>query len=298
MSLWLLFAVAAQALSALTVFIDKYVLVSKEGIKHPAAFAFYTAMLSVFVLVLLPFGVVSTPTFEVLFYSLVSGIVYICSLLFLYRALQEMTVTNVLPITASAGAFASGALASVFLVQDLPFSFIPAFMLLAVGTFLIYCFCFSIKLFFMSLAAGALVGVSSFLSKLVFTASDTFLNGLFWLLIMNVVVALLLLAPARFYAIRMSLKESSSGAKGLALLSRSLGGFAFFLTAIAISQGSVSLVNALGGLQLVFLLILVPLFSHRVPDVFRYELTRETLILKVVGTLCVVLGLAILFLFS
>jgi len=115
---------------------------------------------------------------------------------------------------------------------------------------------------------------------------------------MNVVVALLVLAPARFYAIRMSLKESSTGAKGLALLSRTLGGVAFFLTAIAISQGSVSLVNALGGLQLVFLLIFVPLFAHQIPDVFKHELTRETLILKIVGTLCIVLGLATLFLFD
>ncbi|MEK9196398.1 MAG: hypothetical protein AAB914_03445, partial [Patescibacteria group bacterium] len=93
-------------------------------------------------------------------------------------------------------------------------------------------------------------------SKLVFDAADTFFSGLFWLLIMNAIVALITLAPARFFAIRDSLKGSSSGAKYLAVLSKALGGAAFFLSAVAISLGSVSIVNALGGLQLVFLFIL------------------------------------------
>ncbi len=297
MSLWLFLAIIAQLLSALTVFIDKYVLVSKNGIKSPTALTFYTAMLSGSVLVLVPLGLVTTPTYEMLFYSIFSAILYITSLLFLYRALQETTVTNVLPLTASAGAFTTGALAVFFLSHDLPNTFIPAFLLLAIGTFLIYCFCFSRKLFAMALLAGSLVGASSFIAKLVFAASASFYSGLFWLLIMNVVVAVLLLAPTRFYAIKTSITESSSGVKWLVLLSRGLGGFSFFLTAIAINLGSVTIINALGGLQLVFLLILVPLFAHRIPDVFKYELTPETLILKVVGTVCIVGGLTTLFIF-
>ena len=297
MSLWIILAVGAQAISALTAFIDKYVLASKAGIKSPAAFAFYTAMLSALVLVLVPFGVISIPSYEVLFFSTLSALAYITSLLFLYRTLQEMSVTDVIPLTASAGAFTTGSLATFFLAQDLPNTFIPAFLLLATGTFLIYCFCFSRILFAMALGAGVLVGVSSFLSKIVFEASDTFFNGLFWLLIMNVVVALVVLAPARFHAIKNSLQKSSNSAKGFALLSRALGGVAFFMTAIAISLGSVSIVNALGGLQLVFLLIFVPLFVHQIPDVFKFEVTPQTLALKVIGTLFIVIGLAILFIF-
>ncbi len=297
MSLWIILAITAQAISALTVFIDKYVLVSDGGIKSPAAFAFYSAVLSGLVVILIPFGLVSIPGYEVLFFSTVSALAYIASLLFLYRTLQEMTVTDVLPLTASAGAITVGSLATFFLAQDLPNSFIPAFLLLVTGTFLIYCFCFSRKLFAMTIAAGVLLGTSSFAAKLVFDAADTFFNGLFWLLIMNVVVAVVILAPARFKAIKESLQGSSTGAKGFALLSKTLGGVAFFLTAVAISLGSVSVVNALGGLQLVFLLIFVPLFVHRLPDVFKYELTPQTLILKILGTLSIVAGLAILFIF-
>ena len=296
MSSWLALAVVAQMFSALTVFIDKYVLVSKQGFKHPTAFAFYTAMLSGVVLILVPFGVVSLPSNELAFLSLASAMFYITSLIFLYRTLQEISVTETIPITAAAGAITTGILAMIFLQHDLPFVLIPAFLLLVVGTFFIYCFCFSWRYLAMAMASGVLVGASTFCVKVAFSFAD-FWTALFWTLFANVIVALLLLAPTRFYAIQDGFQTSSSGVKWLALLSKALGGLAFFLTFIAISIGSVSIVNALGGLQLVFLLLFVPLFMHRLPDVFRSELLPGTIVLKVVGTLCIVLGLATLFLF-
>lgn len=298
MFMWLSLAVVAQFFSALTVFIDKYVLASKTGIQHPSAFAFYTAMLSAVVWVLLPLGLVKWPTMELAFLSLVSGMLYITSLVFLYRVLKKLSVSEVIPITTASGAIATGVLAALFFQQDLPFVLIPAFILLVVGTFLIYCFCFSWRYLAMTIAAGALVGSSTFVVKLAFNYAD-FWTALFWTLTANVVVAVLLLAPTRFYAIKDGLKTSSSGAKGLALFSKMLGGFAFFLTFIAISnaESSISIINALGGLQLIFLLIMVPLFVRQIPDVFRSEFLPGTVVLKVIGTVCIVLGLATLFLF-
>jgi hypothetical protein len=142
-----------------------------------------------------------------------------------------------------------------------------------------------------------LVGTSTFIVKLAFNYAD-FWNAPFWTLFANVVVAVLLLGPTRFYAIKHGLQVSSTGAKWLAFFSKALGGFAFFLTFVAISnvESSISIINALGGLQLVFLLILVPLFMKRIPDVFRSEFLPGTIILKIVGTVCIVLGLAALFL--
>lgn len=288
-------AVLAQLLSALTVFIDKYVLVSKEGIKHPAGLTFFTALLSGAVLILVPFGVIALPNTSVLFFSLLSAIFYIAGLLFLYRVLQAISVTDVIPITAAAGAIATGLLATLFLADDLPLAYIPAFLLFVVGTFLIYCFCFSWRYFFMAVAAGAAIGISTFFVKLVF-AETTFFNALFWPLIMNVFVAVCLLAPFRFWAIVDSLKGSSSRSKGMVVVSKSLGGLSFFLTFVAIATGSVSLVSALGGLQLFFLFILVPLFARQIPSVFKHELMGETVYLKVAGVSCIVAGLGLLFL--
>jgi len=293
MATWLALAIFAQLLSALTVFIDKYVLVSKEGIKHPSAFAFYTMILSGVVVVLVPFGIVSIPTAQVAFLSLISAGLYMTGLLFLYRSLQELSVTDVIPITAAFGAMTTGVLAALFLTHDLTAGMLPGFLLLIIGTSFIYCFCFSWRLFFMTVGAGVLIGASTFAVKLVFEAA-TFGNALFWPLFMNVMVAVLVLAPSRFYSIKDGFKSSSSGAKWMVLLSKALGGLAFFSTFIAIYLGSVSIVSALGGLQLVFLFLLTPLLMRRV-RIFSGELVSNTLVLKATGTLAIVLGLAALF---
>ncbi|PIR85431.1 hypothetical protein COU15_00650 [Candidatus Kaiserbacteria bacterium CG10_big_fil_rev_8_21_14_0_10_45_20] len=292
---WLFFAIFAQFLSALTVFIDKYVLVSKQGIKYPAAFAFYAALLSGVVIVLVPFGVVSLPSVTVALLSVVSGSLYVLSLLFLYRVLQVISVTEAIPITAAAGAVATGILATIFLAGDLHLTHLPAFLLLILGTFLIYCFCFSWKFFFMTVSAGALLGASTFVVKIIFGTTD-FWNALFWPLFTNVLVALFVLAPLQFRSIKKGLQQSSGTAKGMVLVSKSFGGIAFFFTFIAISLGSVSLVSALGGLQLLFLLILVPLFMHQMPDIFKNEFSSGQVYIKIVGTLCVIIGLGLLFL--
>lgn len=290
---WLGLAIFAQLLSALTVFIDKYVLISKMGIKHPAAFAFYTMMLSGVVLVLVPFGLVSVPTAEVAFLSLVSALLYMTALIFLYRVLRVLSVTDVIPITAASGALTTGILATFLLTHDLPSTFLPGFLLLTLGTVFIYCFCFSRRLLLMAIASGALIGASTFAVKLVFEVT-TFGNALFWPLFMNVIVALVVLAPARFFAIKDGFNASSSGVKWMVLFSKGLGGLAFFLTFIAIALGSVSVVSALGGLQLIFLFILTPLFMKRV-DIFKNEIQSSEIVIKAAGTICIALGLAALF---
>lgn len=294
MPVWLLLAIFAQLLSALTVFIDKYVLVSKTGIKHPAAFAFYTMMLSGVVVVLIPFGLVSFPSAEVALYSLASGILYMTGLLFLYRTLQSLSVIDVIPITAASGAIATAILASFFLTKDFPPSFLPAFILLILGTSFIYCFCFSRQLFFMAVASGMLFGASTFAVKLVFEVT-TFGNAFFWPLFMNVIVAVLVLAPARFFAIKDGLQSSSSGAKWMVLASKTLGGVSFFLSFVAIALGSVTIVSALGGLQLIFLFILTPILMRQVPEIFSSEIISSEMVLKAMGTVSIALGLATLF---
>ncbi len=62
MTLWIAIAALAQLISAGIIFVDKYVLVSKSHVGKPVVYAFYVSILSGFVLVLVPFGLVSVPT--------------------------------------------------------------------------------------------------------------------------------------------------------------------------------------------------------------------------------------------
>ena len=294
--LWISLAVIAQILQAGGTYIDKYVLVVKNGINHPSAYAFFTAALSGVIVIILPFGLVTWPTFEVAFLSLCSSMLYVASLLFLYRSIRKLSVTDVMPITASTAAITVALLASLWLAEDLPISLLPAFALLVLGTFLIYCFCFPWSMFFMTVAAGVLGGASTFLLKIIFQTT-TFGNALFWPLFMNVLVACILLAPVRWKSIRDTMRDSSGGSKGLAILSKSCAGIAFLFIFLAISLkgSSVTVINALNGLELVFVLLFAYIFAHRIPHVFQAETRRDTITLKVIGTIAIVVGLALLF---
>lgn len=296
MILWVALAVLAQALSALTVFIDKYVLVTKTGVRHPVAYAFYTAMLSSTVLILVPFGVVRWPTVEVAFFSISAAILYVISLIFLYRALRNLSVTDVIPITGAVSALTTGVLATLWLAHDIPLSLLPAFVLLTLGTFMIYCFCFPWGMLLTTIAAGALGGASTFMLKFIFE-STTFWNALFWPLIMNVIIALIMIAPIRWRSIVETFHESSSGSKGLVVASKALSGVAAVSLFGAIALGSVTIVNALSGLQLIFILIFAGVFAHHIPHVFQAEMRVDRLVLKIAGTVAIVLGLGTLFLF-
>jgi drug/metabolite transporter (DMT)-like permease len=75
----------------------------------------------------------------------------------------------------------------------------------------------------------------------------------------------LLTAPGFRRAIFHGGRHSSRGAKGLVLGNKVLGGVAAALTAYAVSLGSVSVVNALAGLQFVFLFIFAVLFARHMP---------------------------------
>lgn len=294
MSLWVLLAILAQALSAFAAFIDKYVLVRKKGVRHPVAYAFYTATLSGAIVILIPFGVIHLPSVPVLFFSLCAAILYITSLIFLYRALRLLSVTDVIPITGAASAITTGILASFWLVHDITPSLIPAFLLLTIGTFMIYCFCFPFGFLFMTIAAGVLGGASTFMLKFIFGYTD-FYNALFWPLIMNVVVASVMIAPIRWLSIRETFHDSSAGSKSLVILSKTISGIAAVCIFGAIALGSVTIVNALAGLELVFILIFASVFAHHIPHVFQAEMRVDRMVLKIAGTVAIILGLAALF---
>lgn len=292
---WIVLAALAQFISAGIVFIDKYVLVTKTHVGKPIVYAFYISILSGFVLVLVPFGLVSIPSSTVLVLSFLSSVTFISSIVLLYTALKEGHPSDIMPIVGGVGAVATAICAWQWLHEDLPGSFIPAFACMVLGMFLISHFRLTKRQKLLVVFSGAFFGVTAFLTKLIFLET-AFLDGFFWSRMTNVIGALLLLIiPANRKAIFSGFRGSSSGTKGLVIANKTLGGIAGVLTLLAISLGSVSIVQAFAGLQFVFLLVIAYILSGRFPAVLRGEMHRKGLTHKLAGILCIVLGLAILF---
>ncbi len=297
MSLWIGLVILAQFINAAIVLVDKYLLVTRGGVGKPAAYAFFVSVLSAVVIVMVPFGVISLPTSLGTLLSCAVAGTYIASIFFLYTALREMNASESVPIVGAVSALTAALLAGLWLTHDLPASLVPAFLLLTAGTFLVYCFCFSWRTLGMVILSGFLFGLSAFLTKLLFNEIG-FVDGFFWSRMGSAALACaLLIIPAVRSSVRESLRASSSGTKGLVVLNKVLAGVAFFLILLAINWGSVSLVNALAGLQLVFLFILSYLLARFLPHVESAG-GGLRLALRLAGTLLIVAGLAALFLVS
>lgn len=266
MNAWLALAVFAQFLFAVTTLIDRHIVVKARHIGEPIVYAFFVSLLSGFVIVLLPFGVVHVPSAHVVVLSFVNASVFVAGIYFLYSALRLARASDVAPVVGAVSAVGAFVLAGVFIEGDITAGLIPPVLMLAAGTALISHFHFTRRAMFFTLLAGFFLGATAFSFKLVVLAVS-FLDGFFWTRMMNMALALsLLIVPALRKTIFHGGARSSNGAKLLVLSNKIIAGVASVLTSFAISLGSVSIVNALAGLQFVFLYIFSFVFGKRMPE--------------------------------
>lgn len=295
---WVGLAVLAQLINAGTVLIDKYVLARGGPIGTPVVYAFYVSLLSGFVLILVPLGLIGLPSLSVLGLSFTTAASYIASIVLLYSSLKLTNPSDVIPVVGGTAALMAFALERMWLAQPLPPVFVVAFVFLVLGSLFLSHFRFTLRSFFYAFAAGALFGVSAFLIKLIF-AETTFMDGFFWTRMANVIGAMLLLViPGTWAAIRGGYRGSSGGMRSVVVLNKMLAGAAFALTLWAIQLGSVSIVNALSGLQFVFLLAFAYLFGRVFPSIFHGEIHPHKFPHKLVGVVCIIIGVGFLFFFS
>ncbi|MDP1709666.1 MAG: hypothetical protein Q8L21_02155, partial [Candidatus Komeilibacteria bacterium] len=95
-------------------------------------------------------------------------------------------------------------------------------------------------------------------------------------------------------AVKASRQVTDAKVGGLFLFGQVAGAMSFVLVNYAISLASVTLVNALQGLQYVFLLIMVLLLAKWYPRVLSEHLKGWTLVQKIAAILLIGAGLILL----
>jgi uncharacterized membrane protein len=266
MATWLALAVCAQLLLAVSLLIDRQIVVRAQHIGKPIVYAFYTALLSGVVIVIAPFGLVSLPNEHVLIHSLIQAATFTTGLYFLYSALQVTRASDAAPVIGAVSAVTSLILAGIFLEGDITGGLVLPVLLLAAGTALISHFHFTQKAMYYTLLAGLMFGVAIFVFKLVVNEVP-FIDGFFWTRTMSLVVALaLLVVPPFRKAILKGSKHSTQKSKLLVLGNKAIASVAGIMTSLAVSLGSVSIINALAGLQFAFLYAFALLFGKKMPE--------------------------------
>jgi len=286
---WIYFALIAYLLNAFVAVIDKQLL--SQPITKPAGYAFWVAILSTPVLILIPFGV-KWLDFNLFLISLASGGAFFLGLILLYKSLKPSDLSVIATKVGAWGALSTLILSGVILKEVLANFDIPAFILLVIGIFLLSRL--GKDTLHYSIPAGILIGFSSVLIKYVFNNSD-FINGFFWTRIGFILIALVVLYSKTIRTDIVSfLKLSSQKSKFLLMFNKILASMASISLQYSIQIGSVILVNALLGLQFVFIFLLAVLLKGRIPAI-RENMEKKILILKLCSVILITLGFALLF---
>ncbi len=291
---WLFLVLFAQLLNAVVVLIDKYLVTEK--IPHSVVYAFFVGLMSSIVLLFIPTGQIFIPSFRILAFSLLSGFTYIQAIVYLYKALRRShDASDVIPVVGASTAISTFVFSFFILKELLPGSFLIASVFLVIGTLLISHFSFKPKILFYIVASGLCLGLSSVFVKIVL-AGTPFLNGFFWTRIGNVFGALMLFFwPNNFRLIDEAFQKTSTGTKQMIVFNKVLAGIAAILVLYAIKLSSASLVNALVGLQYVFLLLFAFFLGKKfAPYMYKKKASHE-LIHKTVAVSLIVFGFFLFF---
>ncbi len=297
---WFYIGLFAYFLNAASSIISKIML--EDLVPNPWVYTFAVNVLGILVLFLIPFGF-HFPGILVVIASIGSGIAYTFALLVFYKLLYKEEASQVVPIVGGITPIFVFGMAFLGLDELLKFNQVIGFVLIVFGSFMISheesfkerMKHMGVKLFWGSVLAAFLFGLSQVLMKFVFN-NDAFLDGFIWRGFGAVVGSLILLLPRKGRGdILNSFKKSSAKTGTIFLVGQIAAVLSFVLVNYAFSLGPVSLVNALSGVQYVFLFAFIVLFSRKYSKLLREPLRPAIIKQKVWSIILITLGVAALF---
>jgi len=298
--LWLPIIVSAYFIFAVNNLIDNFLLL---GPPNPKSYSFYVGTLGILVLLLIPFVNFSVPETNQIILALVAGVLYVLALFSLFYSLEYYEPSRVVPAIGAILPLCTFGLVYFFSNEEvfLGIKEILAFSALILGSFLIS-FSKKQKISFQSFKIAALAGflfsLTFFLSKYVYLAQP-FWSGFIWMRIGSFLAGICFLITKEVREEIFQRKftfEKKTGA--LFLLNQGAGAGGFILQNFAISLAGLiylPFINALQGLQYVFLFLLVFFLTKKFPRISEEKFTKEIIIQKGVSIGLIVLGLIIFY---
>jgi len=297
--LWLIITILAYFFLAISIFGDRFLLTN--NIPNPKVYSFYVGILSIFVIIFIPFGFFF-PTSSQIFLAFLTGILFILGLYLYYSLIREFEASRIAPAIGGMIPILVLFFVYVFSRSGVTFYFkdIVSFLLLISGSILIVMekskSIFG-KSFLFSLGAAFYFALYFVLAKFVYT-SLTFINGFIWIRIGSFLAALFFLL---FKEVRLQIftKPQRTGFKttGIFIGNQIIGSSGAILQNWAIALAPlvyVAFINALQGVQYAFLLIFAVLLSRKFPQILKEQISKEVILQKIVAILLIGGGLVIL----
>lgn len=299
--MWFIIALSGYIILAAVALTDKLIL--NKSVPKPIVFVFYSTIFVLPLFLFLPFGV-SWPTALVdhLIFA-VSGICFALALWAMYIGFQESEISHVGPLVGAATPFFVFLLGNIFLGEKFTAIKLAAIFALILGSLIVS---FEKSKWHngwhrgmaWGVLAGLLFAVSHVTAKHAYDAYG-FYSGFVWTKLWIGAFAIFLLP---FPSVRALFAKkqiptavvSSEHAGWLVVANKLLGILGVILVQYAISLGSVSLVNALSGVQYAILIILVAVISKFWPRILKETYTRKEIWQESSAVALIGLGLVLL----
>ncbi|MFY9462256.1 MAG: EamA family transporter [Candidatus Sungiibacteriota bacterium] len=298
---WLSVTIAAYVLHSFAAILDKFLLTQR--IQRPSTYVFWVGVLGLGVFVLAPFGFF-VPANSVIINAFVSGVAFTFALFFFYIAMQSGEASRVTPIIGALSPIFVFLLSRGILGETLSSGELAAFVILVTGSVLMSITRkidgtsvnhHDLKIFGLAILASFLFGVTYVFEKAVFNET-AFISGFIWTRIGGFFGVLPFLV---FSATRSSIFEAPRLADrvtmGAFFANKAAGALGFFLLSFAISIApSVSLVNALQGIEYALIFLLALFLSKVRPAILEEEVTTRIVLEKTFAILLIAGGLVLL----
>jgi len=294
--LWLPIAIFSYALNAGSLITDKFLLEKK--IPNPAVYTIVISFLGVIAILLLPFGW-NAPTVNEVMVELASGFLFGIALLLMFMALNKGEASRVIPFLNGLQPLVILPLAWLIVGEVVTGKFLWAFILIIIGSVIISWGKgkSSAEAYVLAIFSAIIFGISIVFAKYAYNSADSFITPFVMTRFGTLLFAVcLLVVPKNLRAVLAELENPEKQTGVLLFFGQIAGALSSILInfAIAISVNATALINALQGLQYVFLLGIVVFLSKKFPAILKEKISGDILKQKIVATILIISGLAIL----
>lgn len=281
---WLILSILGYATKAVPTIVDKALLHTKS-VRHPGTYAVAVSAIGGLVLLLAPFAL-TWPTWHVAVYALASGVTFTAATYFFFSALQYADASRITPFIGAGISLTTAALAYVTLGERLSLHQVAAFGLLVAGSVLVarggaHGRGLTPRAVRQALLAAAMFATSLVLGKAAFDRMpDAFLSAIIWMRIGSLGAGLAMLAtmPKLWHELRGTATGAvPKQAKWAFLGGQASGAISGLLIYGAIALGTPTLVNAMQGLEYLFVLIFSVVLMRLHPKLTGERLSRSSL---------------------
>lgn len=306
----LFLAVGGQFFNALVSILDKYIVSDKTLLPKPFVYAFYSCLVTsgwvlVFFLDFIPglqnvglpsLNQVQFPTIQVVGMAFLSAYTFFIALVSMYDALRRTDPSDAMPIIGAISALATFGLSYMFFEVELSHYFIWGVFFLAIGTALVAKNLPRHDVILQVLHSGLFFALHAITMKGLFEETN-FDDGFFWSRIGFVAFALsLLLVPVYYEKIVAQTKETSKRAGSLVFLNKLMAGVASYMLLKATDLSDPTTVQALSGLQYVFILLIGMFFAGVLPkEAIDHDRGRVITFRRLFYVAVILIGFSLLF---